>query len=233
MTDRDILRNDRLDRVQTFGRTNAGDFAPGGKATTLFTRLDQLLDHLGLAKIGQLRTPTTKSTLLDALWLDLKLIAGTSRSAALDDPAWPAGSYRLPEDRTETLIRTHADAILALLEDKTTDTPAELAAKAARRAEFLAYEMESDFVADLRADRDAIDGANLAKTTDNLEGVESTSAIDTLLAEGQKLVSQLDAIMRNKYKRDPDKLHAWQSASHVERSPRPPKPTPEPPASAQ
>lgn len=33
-------------------------------------------------------------------------------------------------------------------------------------------------------------------------------------------MTQLDAIMHNKYERVPDKLRAWQSASHVERAPK-------------
>jgi hypothetical protein len=33
-------------------------------------------------------------------------------------------------------------------------------------------------------------------------------------------VTQLDAIKRNKYARNPDKLTAWDSASHIERAPQ-------------
>ena len=33
-------------------------------------------------------------------------------------------------------------------------------------------------------------------------------------------VTQLDAIMHNKYARNPDKLRAWESASHIERAPK-------------
>jgi hypothetical protein len=56
---------------------------------------------------------------------------------------------------------------------------------------------------------------------------------------GMSEVTQFDAIMRNKYARNPDKLNAWDSASHIERAPQrakkpappaggttPPKPTP-------
>jgi len=56
---------------------------------------------------------------------------------------------------------------------------------------------------------------------------------------GMSEVTQFDAIMRNKYARNPDKLTAWDSASHIERAPQrtkkpappaggttPPKPTP-------
>ncbi len=37
------------------------------------------------------------------------------------------------------------------------------------------------------------------------------------LADGMRVVNYLDAIMNNKYARVPEKLRAWQSASHVER----------------
>jgi hypothetical protein len=33
-------------------------------------------------------------------------------------------------------------------------------------------------------------------------------------------VQELDAIMNNKYSRQPEKLRAWQSASRVERAPQ-------------
>ena len=75
-----------------------------------------------------------------------------------------------------------------------------------------------DFVEDLRADRDALDACNTGKHSDNLEGVESTSAIDTLLSQAQAIVTRLDAAIQNKYSRDPDKLAAWKSASRTERS---------------
>ena len=33
-------------------------------------------------------------------------------------------------------------------------------------------------------------------------------------------ITRLDALIRNKFARNPDKLAAWQSASHVERGPK-------------
>jgi hypothetical protein len=34
-----------------------------------------------------------------------------------------------------------------------------------------------------------------------------------------KAIRYLNAIMHNKYNRDPEKLRAWRSASHLERAP--------------
>ena len=55
--------------------------------------------------------------------------------------------------------------------------------------------------------RELLGACNAGKHSDNLEGVESTSAIDT----------RLDVAIQNKYSRDPDKLAAWKSASRTER----------------
>ena len=107
-----------------------------------------------------------------------------------------------------------------VVEDTAGDTPAQLAEKAARRAKFIRKLIPADFVEDLRADRDAIDGKNAAATADNLEGLESTEEIEALLLQGGKEVTALDAMMHNLYSRNPAKLHAWLAASRVERSPK-------------
>jgi len=44
-----------------------------------------------------------------------------------------------------------------------------------------------------------------------------------------KEVNYLDAIMHNKYSRNPEKLRAWQSASHIERAWQREKKSPTPP----
>ncbi|MFA6290075.1 MAG: hypothetical protein WC661_22035 [Opitutaceae bacterium] len=78
---------------------------------------------------------------------------------------------------------THADALLALLEDQPDDTPAQLAAKTALRAKFVEYELPADFVTDLRADIDALRAAFAGQRVDNQEGGENTSAIGTLMGK--------------------------------------------------
>jgi hypothetical protein len=41
-----------------------------------------------------------------------------------------------------------------------------------------------------------------------------------LIREGMKELNYLDGIMHNKYALNPDKLRAWESASHIERAPQ-------------
>ena len=224
MDDNNIRRFNRVTRVKTFGEIYAADFAPGSKATSLFLELHPIVTRLNEATVGQLRTPVGKSELIAALSLDFKDIARTARAIKIDQPGFDDSAYRHPATSVEKPVTTHADSLLKRLKDNTApvadggDTPAQLAEKAALRANFIAYELPADFVEDLRADRDAIDGKNLATTADNLEGLESTESISVLLIEGGKEVTRLDAMMQNLYRRNPAKLHAWLAASRVERA---------------
>lgn len=227
MDDRNIRRFERATRVKTFGRGHTADFAPGSKAAALFLELDSIIDSLTEARVGQLRGPVGKEALIAALSADFKDIARTSRAIALDEPAFPVDAYRHPATSVEAPVTTHADSLLQILEDQADDSPEQKAAKAALRAKFIAYEIAPDFVQDLRADRDALDACNSGKHSDNLEGVENTAAIDTLLGQAQSVITRLDAAIQNKYSRDPDKLAAWKSASHTERPAKKSK-TPEP-----
>ncbi|MFN0075646.1 MAG: hypothetical protein ACKVY0_04145 [Prosthecobacter sp.] len=123
-------------------------------------------------------------------------------------------------------IKTYADSLLALLEDNNApvadggDTAEQKAAKAALRARFLQHEIASDFVTDLRSDRDAIDQINQHNTTEVQEGTEDTETISVQLAAISKEMDILDPIIGNKYATNPEKLHAWERASRVERDPK-------------
>jgi hypothetical protein len=206
MDNRNIRRFERATRVQTFGRDNAADIDPGSKAAGFFLALDPVVAKLVLARVGQLRGVVGKPTLIENLSLDFKDIARTSRAIRLDEPGFDDSVYRHPGTSVETTVTTHADSLLKLLEDDTRpvadggDTPDQLAAKAALRVKFIAYEIAADFVEDLRRDRDALDDCNSG--------------------DAQDIITRLDAAIQNKYSRDPDKLAAWKSASRIERAPK-------------
>ncbi len=218
MNDRDQRRYDRLTRVQTFGRDNTADFAATSKAKTHFGNVDQHIKDLDTAKAGQTPARVSKETLLDALMLDFKNITRTARSIALKENGFSA-PCRIPDNPSQSAIATHADALLLLLEDQDDDTAAEKTAKAALRAKFVTYELPEDFVEDLRADREAIRKTNQHNQGETQDGVEDTARIGQILALAADDVQELDAIMNNKYTRDPAKLHVWQTASRVERAP--------------
>ena len=219
MNDRDKLRENRLVSVQTFGQDHAADSAANSKGATLLVKIDQHLSDLAEAKAGQVPGRASKATLLDALWLDFKNIARTSRSIGAAALGGSLTDYELPADFTEANIKTHADILLRQLEEQEADTTEVKAAKAARRAKFVEWEMDAEFVAGLRDDYDALVEANKLNLKETQEGVENTEAISQVLLAAGATVDDLDTVMNNKYNRQPEKLKAWLAASRVHRAP--------------
>ena len=201
------------------------------------TTVADILARIDGAKVEQTPARVSKETLVDALRLDLLNISRTAQSIALKENGF-AAPYVLPAEVTERAMTTHADSVLQRLEDQAADSAAEKTAKTALRAKFTGRELPAEFVANLRADRQAIAATNKLNQEETQDGTGATTLIGTLLKELNDEVTQLDAIMHNKYARVPDKLRAWQSASHVERAPKrnnkkdepPTPPTPTPPA---
>ncbi len=97
-------------------------------------------------------------------------------------------------------------------------------------AKFIAHEMPGDFVQNLRDDVDAVREAQDVLEVGDQGGVESTATVGRLIRDGMRERTYLDAIVRNKYARNPAKLAAWESASRIDRAPQREK-KPAPPAS--
>ena len=218
-------------RVQTYGIENASAFATGGKAQGHFARLGVLIARVDKAKAGQAPRRVSKSTLLDALTLDLQNIARTAKQIAQSELGF-AAPYRMPDNTSEASLLTHADSVLRELEERPGDNGDLKAVKAANRRRFFNYELPADFVAQLRADRDTIAQINRESQGGVLGGVENTSLIGELLGEINREVAEIDAIVSNKFARQPEKLRAWESASRVERAPQREKPAAASPAPA-
>lgn len=213
MNDREIRRYDMFGRVQTFGKDRSADFAAGSKAAGHFASLALTITALDTARAGQPGgTATAKEVLLDALRLDIKNIARTARAIDMTEPGF-ADKFRGPDSPSQTALLTAADAIVLEL------------AQPGVPAKFIAYELPADFVQDLKDDLAAIRAADSAMDSDDQDGVASTAAVGRLIREGMEEVAQLDAIIRNKYSRDPDTLRAWRSASHTVRAPQREKPS--------
>ncbi len=220
MNDRETRRYDMFGRVQTFGTDNTADFAAGGEARKRFANIGKIISDLDDAKAGQVGGGSTAlEVLFDALRLDLQNITRTAAAIAQDEPGF-ADTFRPPDRPSQAGLKTTADAFLAQFQATPTDTAPQKAAKAALIAKFVAHELPADFVTNLADDRQAIDDARDSTQSDDSTGVASTAAIGRLITAGMKEVNYLDAIIHNKYARNPDQLRAWDSASHIERAPK-------------
>ncbi len=157
--------------------------------------------------------------------LAFKRISGTARAIeARDGELGFSVPFNHVPARIEKDIRIYADSLLMLLEDNTAavggDTPAQLTAKAALRARFLAIGINAAFVTNLRHDLAALDNVHQHNRTEVQEGTEDTALIDGQLTLINSQVDILDPIMANIYEFQPEKLHAWERASRVERDPQ-------------
>lgn len=207
-------------RVVSFGTDNTTDFPAGTDAQKRFANVRQIIQDLDKAKAGQQAGGNTaKAVLLDGLRLDIQNIARTASAIDLDEPGF-ADKFPFPPSGSDADLLTSADACIERLKEKPADDAATKAAKAALVAKFLAYELPAGFVQDLAEDRAAIEAAQDELESGRSSGVASTAAVGRLIREGAKEITHLDAIMHNKYARNPDKLRAWESASHIERAPQ-------------
>lgn len=219
MNNRESRRYDAFIRVTAFGKDNAADFAAGSEAAKRFASLGQIVAGLTTAGAGQQGGgATAKSVLLDALRLDLQNIARTARAIAQDTPGF-ADKFSPPDNAGQAALTTAATAYGAELKQPGV------------AARFVAHELPAGFDQHLADDLAAIATARDEQETDREAGVASTATVGKLIAAGMTEVNYLDAIMHNKYTRVPEKLRAWQSASHIERpAQREKKPAPVAPA---
>ncbi len=220
MNDQNTRRYDRAKRAQTFGKENTADFASGSQAATQFAALDAGIQKVDDAKAGQAAGTgnAAKVSLLDALAIDLRNVRRTAMAIAQDEPGF-ADAFPAAEHNDISTLTT-ADTYLGQFEIKPNDDHGAQIAKTRLVDRFVSHELPATFVTDLRTDRDAVEGA-----TETVEGkrqniIEDTGAIETGLRAIGKAIRYLDAIMHNKYNRNPEKLRAWKSAAHLERAPQ-------------
>jgi hypothetical protein len=217
MNGRETRRYEAFVRVQTFDQQNIGDFAAGSIALTNFAIITQVINGLNAAKAGQKPgRDTSFEVVLDAIRLDIQNITRTAAAIDLEQPGF-ADAFRPPLQFNPSALVTTADKFIQQLAPQTGDTAAQLAAKTALVAQFVAHEMAAGFVAALQTDRASITSERLQRETKRETGVGNTATIGSLIAQGMKAMTTLDAIMHNKYASQPAKLAAWMTACHIER----------------
>ena len=230
MNDRQYAQDESFVRILAFANDHSADFAatsPGGSAIAELTRVTATLRPMTVGQPGISASPGTaaKEELVEALREDLKDIARTARAIEAGTSSQPgfATDYSLPGDSSQRSLIAHARSVLALVRGN-----------AALIARFTAYELPADFVTDLEADLTAFDAATDTQADDRITSVEDTATARKLLREGRAAVVQLNASVRNKYRRQPELLAAWRTASRVDRpdanQPTPPPASPTPPA---
>lgn len=227
MNKRDQLRYQRATAVRTFGQERTADFPQTSKAAELFATITAQLARLVVVMAEQKPARIDKQPLLKKLEADCRKIARTARAIALDaDDASFAKPYQMPGKNGETPLLTHVDTLRSILQDQPGDSAQTQQAKFTLRARFAAYELLPDFIDSVGQRADTIRDANRTNQSENQEGVENTKLIGQILDDASATIRKLDAIMVNKYAAEAEKLHAWKTASRVEKLPRKSKAVP-------
>jgi hypothetical protein len=207
MTDYENNVYEALQSTQEFGSKYASLFPDTSKAKAAFARLPGLLADIGQdnTKPGPDASPATgkKQSQLDEVRTDLLAIAKTARTITLDEPGFSA-AFKMGEETQRATIQTATDFLQEL-------TKPGIAAK------FIAYDLPTDFVADLQADLAAIIESGEEQDEDKRESVGSTAQIRRLIKEGKALLTALDTAVQNKFRDQPTLLAEWQTASHIRR----------------
>lgn len=85
--------------------------------------------------------------------------------------------------------------------------------------------LRADFIANLRAKADALENALAGAVSETGKRVGATGKITLAVSESNKIIKNLDPIVRMRYRDDAAKLAAWIFASKVQRDSQPkPKP---------
>jgi hypothetical protein len=220
VNDNDNRRYQMFVRVQDFGVAHKSDFATGSLAKQHFTSLDGIINELeghasakesgfGLERQGT----TTRSQARAELREDLVAINRTARAMS-DDAPGTDGKFRLPRGNNDQNL---IDAARAFLADATPLS-----------SQFIAHELQADFLEDLQADIADLEAAISQQSSGGSNHVAANAAIDDAMNRGLDVVHKLDAIVKNKYASNPGARAVWLSASHSERAPRHKKPTSQP-----
>lgn len=220
MTGAQRKRMDKLQREDIFMTDNEADFpanSPGGEVTSeLRPKMAEALEKdaaITQESGGKRAAQESKDETRDEL---LNLERDFARAAIGIGTEVPglAAQFRVPENRTDQNLIATATAFY--------DASEPHKAKFNRLLGAECREL-------LKAARDEFSAAR-AEWESAVEGkAGAVGALDALFREMMSLSRKRDAIVRLKYRNNPQKLAAWTVASHLERAPkRSTEPTPAP-----
>jgi len=202
-------------RVVTFGKNNKADFPASSIAVAEFAAVESIVEDINAAQGGvRDRAMVGKGVLLDALRLDAKNVWRTAYAIGQKETGF-AERFKQPDGAGEGPLLVAVDATIEEL------------GKPGVAAKFVAHDLPKSFLTDLKTSRAALASARTDVESSRQSNVESIAVIDRLITGGLEHVTTLNAIMHNKYSRVPEKLRAWKSTIHIERTARPEKPGPE------
>lgn len=193
-----------------FMTDNAADFplnSPGNRTAREFATV--IAEILGLAGLQVSQAARQNVGIKDDALADLiKLLQKMNRAAnaLAEEIDGIEDLFRMPRRRSEEIWLAVARAF------HTDSAPFE--------TEFQDYDLLPTFRADLLALIAAVESAGTSADIAQEQSGGATGGLVAKFREAGKLSRRLNAIVRNKYDGNPQKLAAWEIASHLEAAPK-------------
>ncbi len=213
MNDKGRRSYERASHVSAFMATKAADFPVGSKGAELAARLKEELanvEALDVAKASgagaRQQATAGRRDLRESLRAQLAAVCDTAEVIGPEHTEARGKFPRArPDNSDQTLIAVARSFVGAA-------TPL--------KALFVGYEMAPDFIERLRADADAL-AAQMARQTEGTgSSISTNAAIAEALGRVDEVVERIAVVVKNKYRGDPAKLAAWESAQRLERAAR-------------
>lgn len=213
MNDKQRRIIERAARSSAFGAANAADFPANSKGAELFASLNAELskfDTLQVAKATSISTRRQGSAgrrdVRESLRAQVAAVSDTAKVIATEHPELRGMfQYARADHSDRTLIATARSFAEAAAPFKSL---------------FVQYELPQTFIDSLNADADALEQQMALQNEGSGGRVTTNASIEQGLGRVEECVDKLDVIVRNKYRDDPAKTAAWESARRLERAAR-------------
>jgi hypothetical protein len=213
MNDKEIRRLAMMTRARDFGSNNSTLIPADSLAGKLLAIISKIVNELTSYAVKESsgnetaqRGTASKTFLRDELHEDMLAISRTARFMRVDELEFEK-KFRMPRGVSDQVLLTTArrfaeDAIPYI-------------------SEFIQRELPDNFIEEFNNKIKLFEKAVSDQNLGTGNRVVASAAIDESIDRGMDAVKELDSIIRNKFRKDQAMLEAWESASHVERAPRP------------
>lgn len=199
-------------RVLGFAGAHAEAFPPGSLCAEMVGELKRVVEELTEAATSQTsglssvqRATAERRDAREKLRASMRAISHTARAMALDTPGLE-NKFRLPRGGSDSALLQIARAFAA-------DAPP-------LKDKFLRHAMPASFLEDFEEEIANLEHSVGEQNSGRGAHVMATVTVESGAERGMNAVRKLDIIVRNTYRHDAATLAAWESARHVETSPR-------------
>ena len=206
-------RHERLDRSSAFADANASDFPATSKGGQAAAEIKEALAEIEMHETSRVSSMNSlqqaavgKKDERESLRAQLRAISDTAKTIGLDHPE-VKGSFKfkgasVSDQMLLATARAFASASLPL------------------KDLFIEYNMAADFHDVLNATIANFE-QHLNRQTAGIGGrIAASASLEDALRRGEAALERMDTAVRNKYRGNPAKLAAWESARRLERPPR-------------